>query len=82
MRRLASYTLKGTGAPACGRVKHTQRGCAPLEIPPRFQGCFAPRREALFLRIKSAQKAASLRLERFIYVVFGDATARIGFVFR
>ena len=22
MRRLASYTLKGTGAPACGRVKH------------------------------------------------------------
>ena len=66
MRRLASYTLKGTGAPACGRVKHTQGGCAPLEIPPRFQGCFAPRREALFIRIKSAQKAASLRLERLI----------------
>ena len=45
-------------------------GQRPLGNPLIFRGCFAPRREALFIWIKSAQKAASLRLERFIHVLF------------
>ena len=61
-------------------------GAAFVDIPgprPSFEaGAPAPTPGVLFARAKSNQKHASLRLERFIYVLFEGATAQSGLAYR